>query len=149
MDWVQPTQNSQAPLLSTMRTLVGTEGGVTSLVVAVVSVTALLVAVLPLKSCASTVNVYDVAGVRCRRTTRVSAYQFTCSVTRAPFAKLRYPTNHARSSVDRVQLSMTCEGPFTAPESAGVVGGVVSASVVAVTVLLRADVLSAWSTAVM
>ena len=52
-----------------MRTLVGAEGGVTSLVASVVSVTALLVVVLPLKSIALTVNVYVVDGVRCRRTT--------------------------------------------------------------------------------
>jgi hypothetical protein len=40
-----------------MRTLVGAEGGVTSLVASVFSVTALLIVVLPLKSFASTVNV--------------------------------------------------------------------------------------------
>ena len=61
---------------------------------------------------------------------------------------MRYPTNHARSSVDRVHVSETCDGPRTAPESAGVVGGVVSGSVVTVTVLLRPDVLSEPSTAV-
>jgi hypothetical protein len=135
-------------LLSTMRTLVGAEGGVTSLVASVVSVTALLVAVLPLWSCACTVNVYDVAGVRCRRTTETSLYQFTCSVTRVPLAKMRYPTNHARSSVDRVHVRETCEGPRTIPESCGAVGGVVSRGVVTSRVLLCPDSLSALSTAV-
>src|SRR4051794_7535992 len=91
--WVQPIQNSlQKP--STMRTLVGAEGGVTSLVASVVSVTSLLVDALPLKSWARTVNVYDVEGVRCRTTTLVSLYQFTCSVTCTPLAKMRYPTKY-------------------------------------------------------
>jgi hypothetical protein len=60
-----------------MCTLVGAEGGVASLVASVVRVTSLLIVVLPLKSFASTVNVYVVAGVRCRRTTLRSPYQFT------------------------------------------------------------------------
>src|SRR5687768_9018742 len=132
-----------------MRTLVGTEGGVTSLVASVVRVTALLIVVLPLKSFASTVNVYVVAGVRCRRTTCRSQYQFTCWVTGAPLAKMRYPSDHhVMSSVDAVHVSETCEGPRTNPESSGAVGGVVSLSVVSVTVLLRPEVLSALSTAV-
>ena len=58
VDWVQPTKNSGHPLLPTMRTLVGAEGGVTSLDASVVSVTLLLIVVLPLKSFASTANVY-------------------------------------------------------------------------------------------
>jgi hypothetical protein len=45
VDWVQPTKNSGQPKLPTMRTVVGAEGGVTSLVASAVSVTALLVAV--------------------------------------------------------------------------------------------------------
>src|SRR5215212_881097 len=125
-----------------MRTFVGAEGGVTSLVASVVTVTALLVDALPLKSCACTVNVYDVAGTRCRRTTLVSLYQFTCSVTWTPLAKMRYPTKYARSSVERVHVSATCEGPRTVPDSVGAVGGVVSEGVVTVTVLLFADWLS-------
>jgi hypothetical protein len=40
-----------------LRTFVGTEGGITSFVASVVRVTALLVVELPLKSCASMVNV--------------------------------------------------------------------------------------------
>jgi hypothetical protein len=52
VDWVQQTQNSKQPP-STTRTLVGAEGGVTSLVASVVSVTALPIAVLVLKSFAS------------------------------------------------------------------------------------------------
>jgi hypothetical protein len=103
-----------------MRTLVGAEGGVRSLVASVVRVTALLIVVLPLKSFASTVNVYDVAGARCRRTTLRSPYQFTCPVTGAPLAKMRYPSvHHVMSSVDRVHASETCEGPRTVPESSG------------------------------
>jgi hypothetical protein len=72
-----------------MRTLVGAEGGVMSLVASVVNGTAFLVDVLPLASLARTVNVYDVAGVRCRSTTDRSPYQFTCWVTGAPLAKMR------------------------------------------------------------
>ena len=60
-----------------MRTLVGAEGVVMSLDASVVNVTALL-SVLPLSSTAWTVNVDVVEGVRCRRTTSVSPYQFRC-----------------------------------------------------------------------
>jgi hypothetical protein len=94
------------------------------------------------------VNVYGVAGVRCRRTTLRSPYQFTCSVTGAPLAKMRYAMNVARSSVDCVHVSETCEGPRTVPESSGGVGAVASRGVVTVTVLLCPDRLSALSTAV-
>ena len=45
-----------------MRTLVGAEGGVTSLVASVVSVTGLLIVVLPLKSFASTANALAATG---------------------------------------------------------------------------------------
>src|SRR4029450_7836081 len=107
-----------------MCTLLGAVGGVTSLVASVVRVTSLLIVVLPLKSLASTVNVYDVAGVRCRRMTLRSPYQFTWAVTGAPLAKMRYPSvHHVMSSVDRVHVSETCEGPRTLPESSGAVGG--------------------------
>ena len=51
------------------------------------------------------------------------------------------------SSVDRVHVSETCEGPRTVPVSSGAVGGVVSRGVVTVTVLLGADRLSALSPA--
>src|SRR5262245_52410633 len=122
-----------------MRRLVGAEGGVTSLVASVVSGTALLVDVLPLTSVARTVNVYDVAGVRWRRTTLVSPNQFTCWVTWTPLAKIRQVTNGDRSSVVRFHVSETCDGPRTAPESVGAGGGVVSGVVVTVTVLLFPD----------
>src|SRR5436190_21500547 len=94
------------------------------------------------------VNAYVVAGVRWRSTTAVSPYQFTCCVIWMPLAKMRYPTKSAQSSVDRVQVSETCEGPRTIPESCGVAGGVVSRGVVTVTVLLFPDWLSALSEAV-
>jgi hypothetical protein len=48
---------------------------------------------------------------------------------------MRYPTNSDRSSVDRVHVSETCEGPRTLPESVGGEGGVVSCGVVTVTEL--------------
>jgi hypothetical protein len=42
-------------------------------------------------------------------------------------AKMRYATKYARSSVERVHVSATWEGPRTLPESCVAVGGVVSA----------------------
>jgi hypothetical protein len=108
----------------------------------------LLIVVLPLKSFASTANVYVVARVRCRRTTMRSPYQFTFAVAGAPFTKTRYPSVHqVTSSVERVHSSRTCEGPRTLPLRTGAVGGVVSRSVVTVTVLLGGDSLSALSRA--
>jgi hypothetical protein len=76
-----------------MCTLVGAEGGIRSLDASVVRVTALLVDALASGSSALTVNVYVVAGVRCRRTTSVSPYQFRCWLTWVPFPKMRYVTN--------------------------------------------------------
>src|SRR3954471_1904415 len=131
-----------------MWTSVGAEGGVTSFVAAVVSVTPLLVELLPLASLALTVNVYVVAGVRCRRTTLVSPYGLTCWVTWTPLAKIRHWTNSDRSSFVRFHVNETCDGPRTAPVSVGAGGGVVSCGVVTVTVLLLPDVLSDLSVAV-
>src|SRR5215212_11782265 len=131
-----------------MRTLVGAEGGVTSLDASVVSVTALLSEALASWSSALTVNAYVVDGVRCRRTTVVSPYQFRCWVTRAPLAKMRYVTNVEVSSSTRFHVSRTCEGPRTCPERVGAGGAAVSASVVIVTMLLFPDVLRLLSTAV-
>src|SRR5262245_37994714 len=119
---------------------VGAEGGVTSLLASVVSGTALLIDVLPLASLASTVKLYAVAGARWRSTTMVSANQLTCSVTWTPSAKIRQPTNSDRSSLVRFQVSETCDGPRTAPDSVGAGGGVVSEGVVTVTVLLLPEV---------
>src|SRR5262245_23738505 len=127
---------------------VGAEGGVMSLLASVVSGTASLVDVLPLTSLARTVNEYDVAGVRCRRTTLVSPNQFTCSVTWTPLAKIRQVTNGERSSFVRFHVNETCDGPRTAPESVGAGGGIASGGVVTVTVLLLPDVLSDLSVAV-
>src|SRR5215213_6867202 len=114
-----------------MCTLVGADGGVTSLDASVVSV-----------------NVYVVAGVRCRRTTSVSPYQFRCWLTGVPFAKMRYVTNVEVSSSTRPHVSRTCEGPRTSPERVGAGGGAVSASVVTVRRLLFPEVLRLLSTAV-
>src|SRR5215216_4985661 len=131
-----------------MRTLVGAEGGVTSLVASVVSVTALLVDVFSSWSSALTLNVYVVEGVRCRRTTSVSPYQFRCWVTWAPFAKMRYVTNVEVSSCTRFHVSRTWEGPRTSPESVGAGGAAVSGGVVMVRMLVFPDVLRLLSTAV-
>ena len=61
---------------------------------------------------------------------------------------MRYPSvHHVMSSVDRVHVSETCEGPRTLPESSGAEGGVVSGGVVTVTVLLGGDWLSELSRA--
>src|SRR4051812_16528127 len=131
-----------------MRTFVGAEGGVTSLDASVVRATALLVDALPLASSALTVNVYDVDGVRCRRTTSVSPYQFRCWVTWAPFAKTRWVTNSEVSSSTRFHVSRTWEGPRTCPDRVGRGGAAVSAGVVTVRMLLFPDVLRLLSTAV-
>jgi hypothetical protein len=57
-----------------MRTFVGAEGGVRSVLASVVRVITLLVDALMSWSSAWTVNAYVVDGVRCRRTTVVSPY---------------------------------------------------------------------------
>src|SRR5215208_8179466 len=98
-----------------MWTLVGAEGGVTSLDASVVKVTALLVDALASWSSALTVKVYVVDGVRCRRTTSVSPYQFRCWLTWVPFAKMRYVTNVEVSSSTRPHVSRTWEGPSHQP----------------------------------
>src|SRR5215210_92260 len=141
-------KNSGQPLLPTMCTLVGAEGGVTSLDASVVRVTALLSDALRSWSSALTVNEYVVDLVRCRRTTVVSAYQFTCWVTWAPLAKMRYVTKVDVSSSTRFHVSRTCEGPSTTPERAGAGGAAVSGGVVTVKMLLFADVFRLPSTAV-
>src|SRR5215212_3445283 len=129
-----------------MRTLVGAEGGVTSLDASVVSVTALLSDVLASWSSAFTVNEYVVDRVRCRRTTVVSPYQFRCWVTWAPLEKMRYVTNVEVSSSTRFHVSRTCEGPSTSPERVGAGGAWVSGGVVTGKMLLFPDVLRLLST---
>src|SRR4051794_34155176 len=131
-----------------MRTFVGAEGGVTSLLASVVSVTALLVDVFSSWSSALTVNAYVVDGVRCRRTTAVSLYQFRCWVTWEPLAKMRYVTNVEVSSSTRFHSSRTWEGPRTTPVRVGAGGAAVSGGVVTDRMLLRPDVLRLPSTAV-
>ena len=84
-------------------------------------------------------NVYVVAGVRWRIRTDLSPHQFTCTAG-LPFTQTSYANDHHWfSSVAAVQVNETCDGPSTLPESSGDVGGVVSAGVVNVNVLLFGD----------
>src|SRR3954452_11686301 len=99
-----------------MCTLVGAEGGVTSLDASVVSATALLVEALASWSSTWTVNVYAVDGARGRRRPPVSPCKFRCWVTRAPLAKTRKVTNVEVTSSTRFQVSRTCDGLRTCPE---------------------------------
>ena len=126
---------SQPPPSSRPRTLVGAVGATKSVIGGVVTTTVSLVLEFPARSVAVTTSVYAVDGVR--SSSPALATPFTYSVYRGKDV----------SSYDVDQLSEIRVEYTLCTVITGAVGGVLSASVVAVTVLLGADRFPALSMA--